>query len=1089
MIKPTRYVNPNPPSQLLTQANILKRSMNDETQNIKRKNSTSSVGSQAFTENSNDFEIPLTDLPSSPSSSRLSSNRSESSLLSSRSESSLPIPRRKKDAIKIYQEIKAEKTQIHQSSTDPLQPLTLKKIIEHEMDTNNLPNYYVFLIKDNKIINIFESTTEIILSSTYPYETHNFLPKNYITASKLNDFNSIFEITTSNIDGNFKNKQTYNSFVSYSEIITNSSVIQIVVYKYDNLSTPTTYFTYGNIFIYEYGIASTCEIVKLENALKEQHENVLQHLNKSTIPSVSINYKSVSTKTNYVKLIETIKTNIFGSSKSETINKNSVYIYFLNAIIPRDFVSIFNDIQKVKAVINILYVNISCPPPDEDKKTISIGVDILNELHKNINYYYTYKETTDLYSEYAKENRIFGTQKINKYIEILKEKNAETNFYSHFAMHIFDFFEFLMFLKDKDPGLTLINACITIYQYYYTAYTNGFNTLKLKNDLLDTIQAKIKSNLKKPYTYLQIVNPDVAEYNKKFEIRLNKVDSQIDHGVNNKPTRYNDTSMMVKYTASTLNFYDKTNNNEITKNMSNIQNTYTKEYKFGPFNKIYRPDSNEIVSNSNEFKIVIDKILEGSPMMFSFHAPSGSGKTEILKPVFISLCNSLAKKGYITLNIRFEEFFKKYDGNDESVKTQDFSLKFDTEKFKINTEISHNPYHKTRIEILNKLKNEPTQPINKDFKKTDTLETLLNYFLEEDRLIKGFPTNYNSSRSHVVCFLEMNNGTDNRYIMFDDLAGNEKEYDCDDPSDLVRFINTKTKIGKKPFYENEFDSTGEKFDLYDGGSKQSEMINQGSESELYKKIIKTACEHRYPEGNFINESLNDFRNELEYMIDVKNKDNAYYVPDIYNIGSTFKSCLQDFCFGKTNCFNFRKVKKISEPTSVIMRSVYEYLKEKQVIMDATAFYDKLEVCIFGILNISRKKNDPPVIHYNDINGVKSILYGKDEFTINCIPELFNSLKEKLELVTTDASKLKSKRESYVYDLLDICQNEIGNKNESRLTLAEIETFKSVFELIDDENAKTAIGTLEFMNRISKLNTINSICFEKNDGATYVPLYA
>jgi hypothetical protein len=288
----------NLPTSKLTQENLASFSSNSSA--IERKNSTSSVGSQAFTENSNDFEIPLTDLQSSPSSSTLSSNRSESSLSSSRSESSLPIPRKKKNAIQIYQEIKAEKTQIHQSSTDPLQPLTLKKIIEHDMDINNLPNYYVFLIKDNKIINIFESTTEIILTSTYPYETHTFLPNNYITASKDNDFNSIFEINTSNIDGNFIDKKTYNSFVSYTDIIKNSSVIQIVVYEYDNLSTPTTYFTYGNIFIYEYGIASTCEIVKLENALKEQHENVLQHLTKTTdsVHSVSINYSGISTKTN-----------------------------------------------------------------------------------------------------------------------------------------------------------------------------------------------------------------------------------------------------------------------------------------------------------------------------------------------------------------------------------------------------------------------------------------------------------------------------------------------------------------------------------------------------------------------------------------------------------------------------------------------------------------------------------------------------------------------------------------------------------------------------------------------------------------------
>ena len=77
---------------------------------------------------------------------------------------------------------------------------------------------------------------------------------------------------------------------------------------------------------------------------------------------------------------------------------------------------------------------------------------------------------------------------------------------------------------------------------------------------------------------------------------------------------------------------------------------------------------------------------------------------------------------------------------------------------------------------------------------------------------------------------------------------------------------------------------------------------------------------------------------------------------------------------------------------------------------------------------------------------------------------------------------------YISELLDRCYDGIIDKKEKdSLTLAEIETIKKVFDAIDDENAKTAIGTLEFMNRVSKFNTVNSTCFGKNDNANYEPL--
>jgi hypothetical protein len=71
----------------------------------------------------------------------------------------------------------------------------------------------------------------------------------------------------------------------------------------------------------------------------------------------------------------------------------------------------------------------------------------------------------------------------------------------------------------------------------------------------------------------------------------------------------------------------------------------------------------------------------------------------------------------------------------------------------------------------------------------------------------------------------------------------------------------------------------------------------------------------------------------------------------------------------------------------------------------------------------------------------------------------------------------------------LCYADIDKREKTTLTLPEIQTFNGVFHAIDDENAKTAIGTLEFMNRISKFNVVNSICLKNNDNASYKPLYS
>jgi hypothetical protein len=175
------------------------------------------------------------------------------------------------------------------------------------------------------------------------------------------------------------------------------------------------------------------------------------------------------------------------------------------------------------------------------------------------------------------------------------------------------------------------------------------------------------------------------------------------------------------------------------------------------------------------------------------------------------------------------------------------------------------------------------------------------------------------------------------------------------------------------------------------------------------------------------------------------------------------------------------------------------------------FYDKLEVCLFGALNIEEKIK-LPLSNYVDINTVKSIIRGKDEFTFNNNPSMFETFKKEMEITKNHAQTIVKQKnsepkidsnnnsaigigtinysffEKYINELLNLCYDDIINKKDkTTLTLAEIETFKWVFDAIDDENAKTAIGTLEFMNKVSKFNAVNSICFGKNDNAKYGPL--
>jgi len=1039
--------------------------------------SNSSVASESSTVDSNNKNgnIQLSNL-SSPSSSTstlnssrssdsISSNASSSEYGSSTGSSSIkevsPIPYPK--ANKIFQTIQKKMQSKLQNFKTDIKNENPGKIEAQEF--TELPNYYLFVVLNNKLLCVFETNSEFKLDSTNKYENTELLPKNYITSDRF-QFKSVSEFKATNnltADTIPDAKTKYISMDSYSPMI-EGGIIYFYVYNPKSI-LQKTYFTYGSIFIYEEGIASTCEIKDLENGKTiSTNNNVLQHGISTT--------KFDPKQNTFAALILEIKSKIFGSDISEYLMMNKVYIHYLNAISPEDLkVVLENNKDKIKAVVQILYVNISAPSStsaaSSSSKPASSPAAIYNLLHKYINYYYAYKTRS--------------LSKIERYIG--------PNEYTQFVMHIFDFFEFLMFLKDKNSNPELIKCCIDVYNSYQANCTKGFLALDNKDELIAKIQTQLLQKQKKIYTYLQIVS-DTLDYNKRYEVKLNK----------NRGGEYTQFEKSInENTSMTLALKTKTGSNpELIESIT---------YKFGPFDKIYKPDFAEPkyteIVKSPEFEQIIAKVTTGSPMMFAFYGSSGSGKTKVLKSVLNGLCNKFGSLQYTNLEIGFKEIFRKYDdGEIYNGDIKNFNLNFGNGQFKLASETTIDLYHEVKLGK------------KKTFKVGESLDTLLNYFLDENRLTKAILSNYHSSRSHVLCFLKIKkNGSPECNIIFADLAGNEKKYDCSTSEVLKKFKGILKNDKITPFYENEFDSTGNIFDSYKGGKNLKDKMKESP--ELYNNFIGKACTHRVVEGEFINDSLKQFRTDLEYMVDVKNRENEYYVPDIYHYITDkqgLKTCLQDFCFGKTNCFQLKKVDETVKPSSVIFNSVYEYLKMNLALNVKTPleFYDKLEVCLFGALNIT-EKNKPPPTNYVDINKVKSIIRGKDEFTFNNNPSIFETFNREMELTMNYASKINSNNnsaseidsnnnsatgigtmnysfpENYIFELLNSCNNIIEQKDKRSLTLADIETFKGVFDAIDDENAKTAIGTLEFMNRISKFNTVNSICFEKNDNAKYQPL--
>ena len=227
---------------------------------------------------------------------------------------------------------------------------------------------------------------------------------------------------------------------------------------------------------------------------------------------------------------------------------------------------------------------------------------------------------------------------------------------------------------------------------------------------------------------------------------------------------------------------------------------------------------------------------------------------------------------------------------------------------------------------------------------------------------------------------------------------------------------------------------------------------------------KQICEVRRNEGIMINNSLNDIRDIIKKILIEKNKSSI-------NISPTFiDACLSNYCIND-NCF------PILTDTKDVHSEIFDKIKEE---LGENFNFKDIIISVFCVLNLSRNANNPPPVPYIDINNIWYEInhtQTKDLFNINS--RFFKESSNLIEKMQTFENKIKEMLQSDIFINFNEIISKIKNNENIKSYSEEDESDKKkviiFLEEIDKLNAATAIGTLQYVDTISKFNTTQMIC--------------
>jgi hypothetical protein len=220
------------------------------------------------------------------------------------------------------------------------------------------------------------------------------------------------------------------------------------------------------------------------------------------------------------------------------------------------------------------------------------------------------------------------------------------------------------------------------------------------------------------------------------------------------------------------------------------------------------------------------------------------------------------------------------------------------------------------------------------------------------------------------------------------------------------------------------------------------------------------CTVRRKEGEFINGSLSDIRDVIKEIMYEKNKDSINITPFF------LQPCLPSYCVNG-QCF---KLKKPAKPNTSV---IFDIIRSELGRPSYAALKD-LVVGVFCVLNLSRKANNPPPVPYINTNDIYYHMNKSNIITQGMIDAL-GALIESLNVYRKDFSPVKvvlpKRIEDFVMNVYDNLPKSIGRP----LDLNSENNLRAYLTLLDNISAASAIGTLQFVDSMSKYNATHVLC--------------
>ena len=407
------------------------------------------------------------------------------------------------------------------------------------------------------------------------------------------------------------------------------------------------------------------------------------------------------------------------------------------------------------------------------------------------------------------------------------------------------------------------------------------------------------------------------------------------------------------------------------------------------------------------------------------------------------------------------------------------------------------------------------------------VEKLLEKYKEKQKNItsnqKTIQTNLKNIYDEIVKKPELNYDIAQIKEVFEEILGNEKYNNFKtyiDNTIPVNYVQRQNYGGNPPQKGGDIASLNARYQQ----NIQAIQEIKAQVELLYKyyQYGQKVCENRKKEGVFINQSLEEVRKTIQEILIFNADGSIETTPDF------IEDCLKLYCPSGKDCFQMNQsAAKDAKIPSELFDAIFQHYKAQYETKDLPTppeelkkkFYNELIVNIFCVFNITKSANNPPVVPYIDINALKRLYFNRNSIKLSekrnqNDTKLFTEIQKVLLNIAKYPKKLKELHDSKDIQLLakqflpttitfpfpsqanatdntktpfsmDLTKTQYDKlfpnpptttaPTTAKITDVLKNNIRGMIELVDRTNAASVIGTLEFVDIMSKFGTTNNIC--------------